>query len=418
MQRSATPPRESRRSPPRTPTVEERAERKRIREASLKQLAGPETTVNTVVGVQRWRRKTIAGRTASGEPVPPRAASDGRDGVIAAEVAKHAAEMSADAQEELRRDLVLAREHFDELDADKNGVLNGEELNNLATWVLTSFQPGGKVLPKASRAAEAKKLLQRLDANGDGELDFEEFAEWFGRTSASIVKFREAQASRATRGVSPGRDSPRTRSSTPPRAGSGSSGGDKQSGTPPRARRSSAFDRTKSKGGVWTNVQTKKKKKKKEASPAKQKALAVGLAQMQAKRAKEEEAAEAEAAEREEEEMLRQATEQVEREEREAIAAAVTAAGLAAVEMVRRAEEAAAWTAAVANAGPPVDPRVDPGDGRQVDVSTAALDAAAAAAPQPHIGRPAGGERAKKKAAKKKQKKGGGWGGCCGQRPG
>jgi hypothetical protein len=97
----------------------------------------------------------------------------------------------------------------------------------------------------------------------------------------------------------------------------------------------------------------------------------------------------------------------------------VTAAGLAAVEMVRRAEEAAAWTAAVANAGPPVDPRVDPGDGRQVDVSAAALDAAAAAAPQPHIGRPAGGERAKKKVAKKKKKKkGGGWGGCCGQRPG
>ena len=394
MQRSATPPRQGRRSPPRTMTPEQREERRRIREASLKKLAGPETTVNTVVGIQRWKRKAVAGRTVSDDAAKKAAQSSGRDAVVTAEVAKHAEEMSAEAQEELTRELVLAREHFDELDLDKNGVLNVEELHNLATWVLKSFNPGGKVLPKASRQAEAKKLLQRLDANGDGELDFEEFAEWFGRTSASIVKFREAQAGRATRGVSPGRDSPRTRSSTPPRAAAGTT-----SGTPPRARRAAspgAFDRTESKGGVWTNV------KKEKVSPAKQKrALTVGLAQLQAKRVKEEE----EAAERaEEEEILLQATQEVEKEEREEInaAAAAAAAGLAAVNLMRRAKEARRVD------GLGGSPLAHPSDSDSDEETV--LGAAAAADPQPHIGRPAGSER-KKKAAKKQR------GGCCGSRP-
>ena len=51
--------------------------------------------------------------------------------------------------------------------------------HNLATWVFGSFNPGGRTLPKASREAEARKLLQEADRNGDGELDFEEFADYF-----------------------------------------------------------------------------------------------------------------------------------------------------------------------------------------------------------------------------------------------
>ena len=72
--------------------------------------------------------------------------------------------------------------------------------HNLATWVFGSFNPGGRALPKASREAEARKLLQEADRNGDGELDFEEFAGWFTQTCESIQKLRRGQERRTSSG--------------------------------------------------------------------------------------------------------------------------------------------------------------------------------------------------------------------------
>ena len=98
---------------------------------------------------------------------------------------------------ELSQQLRRARKKFDQLDADGNGFLSGEEIHNLALWVFGSFNPGEKALPKAIREAEANKLMGRLDANADGKIDFDEFEGWFTRTCASIQKFRRAQARKA-----------------------------------------------------------------------------------------------------------------------------------------------------------------------------------------------------------------------------
>ena len=42
-------------------------------------------------------------------------------------------------EKELRR----ARKKFDQMDADGNGTLDGEEMERLANWVFDSFHPGG-----------------------------------------------------------------------------------------------------------------------------------------------------------------------------------------------------------------------------------------------------------------------------------
>lgn len=223
-------------------------------------------------------------------------------------------------------------------------------VQNLATWVFASFNPGGKVLPKATREAEAKKLLRRLDENGDGELDFAEFADWFGRTCVSIEKFRRAQANRATRGVSPGR----TRSSTPPRRRGGGTQRPQPSGTatvkagaggspalPPLAKAQAKRDQ---------EVAAAAAAQRKQPAPA-----AAAAAEEQADTIQEED-------DDDEDEILRIATQKVLREE---IAAAVMSAGLEAVALVRKhtdatdAAAAATWSQAVASVGPPADVRDD-----------------------------------------------------------
>ena len=51
-------------------------------------------------------------------------------------------------------------------DADKNGVIEDDELNTLVD-VLHDSQINGNV----------EKALKKADTNGDGNIDFEEFAE-------------------------------------------------------------------------------------------------------------------------------------------------------------------------------------------------------------------------------------------------
>jgi hypothetical protein len=66
-----------------------------------------------------------------------------------------------------------------------------DELEQLAEWVFEGFHPGGEKLSASQQHAEAAKLLQQLDLNGDGVLSFEEFAGWFTRTCASIHRCRQ-----------------------------------------------------------------------------------------------------------------------------------------------------------------------------------------------------------------------------------
>merc|ERR1712166_344887 len=82
-----------------------------------------------------------------------------------------------------------ARAKFHQLDGNKNGLLEGEELAALGNWVWSSFHPGSK-LSEADKQAEGAKILCRQDMNEDGAMSYEEFEGWFKKTCTSIEKFR------------------------------------------------------------------------------------------------------------------------------------------------------------------------------------------------------------------------------------
>ena len=82
-----------------------------------------------------------------------------------------------------------ARAKFHQLDRNKNGLLEGEELKALGNWVWSSFHPGSK-LSEADKQAEGAKILCRQDMNEDGAMSYEEFEGWFKKTCTSIEKFR------------------------------------------------------------------------------------------------------------------------------------------------------------------------------------------------------------------------------------
>lgn len=89
---------------------------------------------------------------------------------------------------EMQHAISRARKMFNQMDVDSNGLLQGPELVALAEWVLSSFHPGGNPLTQEEQEKESAKLLRRLDKNGDGALDFDEFVKWFERTAASAER--------------------------------------------------------------------------------------------------------------------------------------------------------------------------------------------------------------------------------------
>ena len=86
--------------------------------------------------------------------------------------------------------LLKARVMFDQFDVDSNGVLEGEEVENLAAWVFDHFHPGGEPITLDIREKEATKLMTRHDENGDKGMDFTEFESWFKKTCVAIERFR------------------------------------------------------------------------------------------------------------------------------------------------------------------------------------------------------------------------------------
>merc|ERR1712216_113918 len=88
-----------------------------------------------------------------------------------------------------------AQMKWDELDADKNGKLEGEELLELAAWVYNSFHP----LKKATQDQKLEirtKILQRHDANRDGAIDKEEFVEYFEEKCQQMTLFHKQREAR------------------------------------------------------------------------------------------------------------------------------------------------------------------------------------------------------------------------------
>jgi len=82
--------------------------------------------------------------------------------------------MLADTQEKTVQALAKAR--FSELDLDKSGFLENNELLAVADWVMVHF--GASMGEDKDKVV--KKIMRRLDTNKDGKLDIEEFGKLFG----------------------------------------------------------------------------------------------------------------------------------------------------------------------------------------------------------------------------------------------
>jgi len=68
-----------------------------------------------------------------------------------------------------------ARTKFEELDADKSGMLEKTELDKVADWVLEAYTE--KSIEE--RSSFKATLLKRIDVNGDGKLSLQEFSVCF-----------------------------------------------------------------------------------------------------------------------------------------------------------------------------------------------------------------------------------------------
>jgi calmodulin len=68
-----------------------------------------------------------------------------------------------------------ARTKFEELDADKSGMLEKAELDKVADWVLEAYTE--KSIEE--RSSFKATLLKRIDVNGDGKLSLQEFSVCF-----------------------------------------------------------------------------------------------------------------------------------------------------------------------------------------------------------------------------------------------
>ena len=86
---------------------------------------------------------------------------------------------------------IMATEKFKEFDKDKNGYIENDELVKVTEWVMSHFGERLGTDPDVVRS----KLLVRLDANGDGKLDIDEFVTLF-KTILLRVKVEERAKSK------------------------------------------------------------------------------------------------------------------------------------------------------------------------------------------------------------------------------
>jgi len=101
--------------------------------------------------------------------------------------------------------LTEARQKFNELDKDMDGLLFGDQINAIVNWTWTSISPGGRTLSKEQVATEGEKLRNnvekkqhiegvklsggRFGLDRDEALDFAEFAAYFQRTAETIARY-------------------------------------------------------------------------------------------------------------------------------------------------------------------------------------------------------------------------------------
>ena len=97
-------------------------------------------------------------------------------------------------------EIEVARQKFSEMDKDGNGVLDKNELSKLCEWSFDSFlkNEGNLVVSPEQRRAQTDKLMAAADKNGDGKIDFDEFAAWFTPTCESIQAFQARERNKAS----------------------------------------------------------------------------------------------------------------------------------------------------------------------------------------------------------------------------
>lgn len=91
--------------------------------------------------------------------------------------------------------ILSAMAKFNELDADKNGYVEGEELDTLLAWTREG-------LPDVDGSQEFRdeiqaRLLQKMDIDGDNRLSFEEFEAWYVETKTGLLRLLNIAATRA-----------------------------------------------------------------------------------------------------------------------------------------------------------------------------------------------------------------------------
>ena len=105
--------------------------------------------------------------------------------------------------------MVAAAQRFAQLDKDHTGKLQGQELLDLASWVIEQFpQEGRAAMSAAERGAMVGTIMKRTDKDGDGSMDFSEFSAWFART----MSLAKAQAARRGKSAAPAATAPRAAS--------------------------------------------------------------------------------------------------------------------------------------------------------------------------------------------------------------
>lgn len=83
-----------------------------------------------------------------------------------------------------------ARSKFKELDTDKSGLIERNELDAVVDWVLESHVEK----TPAQRLAFRDQLMQRIDVNQDGNLDIREFTDLFAEMLDRIEMVEQAKA--------------------------------------------------------------------------------------------------------------------------------------------------------------------------------------------------------------------------------
>jgi len=83
-----------------------------------------------------------------------------------------------------------------QLDQDRTGYLEGDEILNLAEWVVRSFHSDPKHEPvtQEEKMKMVAKILIRCDVNEDGMIDRDEFFPFYNKKAAEIMNFKHATA--------------------------------------------------------------------------------------------------------------------------------------------------------------------------------------------------------------------------------